>query len=110
MITRQEYLTSKDPDIHQKYYAQFVTEELKQLVLSTFGIDKLRSAYEESETLDAIPVHHWDCLLEVGDRHILPGYINLDLLKQAGQPATLSTMTCISKNAARQLIKEYKSK
>ena len=93
IITRQQYLNSKDPDIHQKYYSQFVTDEIKNLVKNKFGIRKLVNAYTVDPNFNNIPLKKWDSLL------IYQGYINTALLKEVGDYLSLSNVVCICKAA-----------
>lgn len=102
-ITRQQYLNNTK--LHNEYYAQFVTEEIKQLVLRRFGIEKLCAAYEEDTDLNSIPLVNWDGL----GIHLMHGsrYLDRQLIKETGQGYSNAGAVCILKEAARQLIQEH---
>ena len=113
MITRQQYFENltiyrklneeakalvEQP--HQQYYAQFVTEEIKNLVKNKFGIRKLVNAYLKDPVFNNIPLRHWDSF------GYLMQYLDRDLIKATGQGYSNSSACCILKEAARQLVEE----
>ncbi|MDJ0575188.1 MAG: hypothetical protein QNJ65_08480 [Xenococcaceae cyanobacterium MO_234.B1] len=102
MITRHEYLNSKEPNRHQKYYAQFVTDEIRAMVLKRFGIEKLCAAYAEDTDLNNIQLVNWDGL----GIHLMHNsrYLDCELIKKTGQGYSNAGAVCILKEAARQLI------
>ena len=99
MKTRQDYISGKCT--HREYYAQFVTPEIRQMVITRFGADLLKSALAKDENLNGVPLHQWDNLT---------GFPNHALayarLKAAGDHCTLSSGVCILKEAARQVAEE----
>lgn len=102
MITRPEYLNSKDSEIFHKYYAQFVNDEIKSAVEDQFGLDTLVKAYQEDENLNSIKLIKWDRLAYFAGK-----YVDQNLLEKAEEIFSLATVVCILKNAARQLIEKY---
>ena len=111
MITRKQYLNNTK--LHNEYYAQFVTEELKGLVLrrfssvedESFGIEKLCAAYEEDTDLNNIALVNWDGL----GVHLMHDsrYLDQELIKETGQGYSNAGAVSILKEAARQLIEEH---
>lgn len=61
MFTRKDYVID-GKCTHQQYYAQFVTEEIKMIVVLNFGLDTLEEAYQEDKTFNTIPLQRWDLL------------------------------------------------
>lgn len=91
MFTRQDYL--QDKCTHRQYYAQFVNDNVKQMVKDRIGIDKIKCSKDEH--FNDIPLYLWDnCGLPYGIS---------DLLKQAGDYYSLAGQVCILKEAGRQL-------
>ncbi|MDJ0596963.1 MAG: hypothetical protein QNJ72_44560 [Pleurocapsa sp. MO_226.B13] len=110
IITRQEYLNN--PQLHNEYYAQFVTEGIKAMVLRRFGIEKLCAAYEEDTDLNNIALLRRDGALVNWDGlgvHLLHNsrYLDHNLIKATGQGYSNAGACCILKEAARQLIEEH---
>ena len=110
MLTRKDYMDKKCT--HQEYFAQFVTNAVRNAVLNGIGRESILESSDEH--LNDIPLSHWDALVGYpGDNW--PGYANwhcrlpIDrkLIKEAGEWVTASTLVCIAKEAARQ-IKEGK--
>lgn len=98
MITRKEYL-SNGKELFDKYYGQFVTKELIELVKNIFGIDELINAYQEDRPLNNIPLALWD-------RILVEHYIDIDKFKQINGTYSLSDRVCLAKTAANQAIFE----
>jgi hypothetical protein len=83
---RQQYM---DHEVtHRQYYAQFVTPEIKTIVLDRFGLQRLLRSHDEH--LNDIPLGEWDSLA---------GRISAD-------DNSLCARVCTLKEAARQLIEE----
>ena len=61
MFTRKDYVID-GKCTHQQYHAQFVTEEIKMIVVLNFGLDTLNEAYQEDRIFNTIPLHRWDLL------------------------------------------------
>ena len=99
MITRGQYLDGEAT--HREYYAQFVTEGIKTTVLSRFDIDRLVSAFNADEHLNGIPLQSWDNIR----------FYNMEVIRQmeeCGDGLTLAGQVCILKEAARQIVEEWK--
>lgn len=94
MKTRQDYL--KRECTHREYYAQFVTDSIKNIVASRFGVERLKNALLEDEHLNSIKLIEWDML-----------HISVDM-SDYGDRLTLAGKNCILKEAARQLCEENK--
>lgn len=103
MITRQDYISISHlpnaSEFHRKYYAQFVTNEVKDAVEARFGIDALIESYIGCKHFNTIPLNQWDSLIA-----IQKDAVDHSLLKKAGEGWSLSSATCIFKEAARQLV------
>ncbi len=98
MITYSEYSANAN-DLHEGFYGQFVSEEIKRLVKSRIGIKNILSSTDKN--LNDIPLAKWDEISKLVQN------CAIDELKKAGFKGTsLSTGVCIAKAAARQLIKE----
>lgn len=102
-FTRSDYMTKACS--HEEYYGQFVTPAIRNAVKARFG-DRINKSNDPH--FNDIPLAQWDSFhgnpnfastLNVPSiyRAILPA------IKAAGEWLTLVTMTCISKQAARQL-------
>lgn len=114
MITRQQYfvnlkvyryLSDQEKEVtehpHQQYYGQFVTNEIKDLVKTTFGIKKLVKAYSKDPIFNNIPMKRWDAL------GYLEHYLDRTLIIATGQGYSNAGAVCVLKEAARQLVEEY---
>lgn len=107
MITRDEYMSNSN-ELHQAYFAQFVTEGTKAFVLRSLSVEAIKKALAEGdEHLNKIkiPYNHmgrgggwwWD-----------DAPINLTLARKLGEVSKNGdgapcTYTCIAKAAARML-------
>jgi hypothetical protein len=98
MYNRKDFLDKKIS--FRTYYAQFVTEEIKDSVRSTFGKEKLTQAIAIDEHLNNIPLREWD---HVGF-YFKYSVILRKKLKDAGDWFSDAGMVCILKEAARQII------
>lgn len=96
MKTRKDYSDKKIT--HHEYYSQFATEYIIQTVRASFGINKLKEAYEEDKHLNSIKLESWDALAYscCQNNHSL-----FVLLKEANESYTKATGVCILKAAAR---------
>lgn len=103
MITRSQYMdeshqeyirTKKGDNAHRRYYAQFVTGEVKQVVLKYIGKDRL---------LNSTDPHFNDIGLWNWDRIMLP-FGTVGKLKECGDYLTPAVKVCILKEAARQIV------
>lgn len=98
MFTRKDYLDKNCN--HREYYSQFVTEYIKSIVASKFGLEKLQKAYRQDKNLNTISLDQWDHLT-----HRLPRSVAASL-KEHGDYLTLAGGVCILKEAAKQLVTE----
>lgn len=117
MITRKNYM-EKSKDMHRIYFGQFVNEAVKSFILSRFTVEELHNAYITDTHLNSIALHHWDKLVGLdrktdieqwnrnGGNCVLKQIVNLKLLKLCGEGWSLSTATCIMKEAAKQIVEE----
>jgi hypothetical protein len=112
LITRKDYLAGS-AYLHRAYFAQFVTTDTREAVKLAIGLDRLRTSTDAH--LNDIPLHEWDALVGYpGDtqcsppawRVLLP--IDRAAIKAAGEVISCSTLICIAKEAARQLIETSK--
>ena len=95
MKTRGDYLAHRCT--HREYYAQFVTDFTKKIILRVFGIERLKKAYlSDPVNLNSIPLIEWD--------RIIPSM--LVNLSDYGDIPTIAGSNCILKEAALQLIEE----
>lgn len=91
--TRKQYM---DHDCtHREYHGQFVTEGIKQTVLSRIGAKTLKKSIDEH--LNDIPLKKWDCLP-------LFNHSTHEQFKAVGDYVTLATRVCVYKEAAKQII------
>ena len=98
MFTHKDYALD-GKCTHQQYYAQFVTGEIKMIVVLNFGLDTLKEAYQEDRTFNTIPLHRWDSLgifLNVPIMH--------DKFKQHQDFISQASIVCVLKEAARQVV------
>jgi len=93
MFTRKDYMEKRCT--HREYYAQFVTDEIRQHVAKHIGTDQLRASTDEH--LNDIPLRRWDHL---------PLFYKSDheKVRAAGDWISPAGAVCIYKEAARQLI------
>jgi len=90
MFTREQYMNSTDREsAHRKYYAQFITAEIQNLVKLTFTLNALKSAYKDDGNFNNIPLNAWDNLAAC--------------IKFKIKYASLSDKVCILKEAAKKL-------
>ena len=114
MNTRKEYMASlpkygtpESTKAHRAYYAQFVTDCVKDLVKARIGMGRLLASRDPN--LNDIPLSDWDSIwMRRGPRGmwIEPGARVAALIREAGEGFGASTGTCILKEAGRQLIEE----
>lgn len=104
-MKRHEYMNaSHDGDgawkAFRAYYGQYVTAEVKQLVLRYIGMEPIRAS--EDKHLNDIPLRRWDSMV----RH-LPHQITV-ALRENGDWLSLGNGVCILKEAARLLREEQR--
>ena len=94
MKTREDYLNEKCT--HKEYYSQFVTEDIKKMVVNAFGVENLKLALSHDEYMNTIPLKMWDRLS-----------YSVSIMKQMrahGDYQTLAGTVCTLKEAARQVV------
>lgn len=94
----QQYMSGEIT--HREFYGQFVSEYIKTVVLANIPLNRLLAS--EDPHLNDIPLEVWDRLL-----FPLP-VLNMT---NAGMTSvnSLSVRVCVAKEAAQQLIDEYKN-
>jgi hypothetical protein len=102
-------------NLHRKYYGQFVNDQVKTEVLRFIGKTALLKS--KDEYLNDIPLKKWDALggfafsPTTGVMLMKPTYIDpvdIKLIREAAEGVSSSTLVCIYKEAARQIIEELK--
>lgn len=93
-MTRKDRLENRCT--HREYYAQFVTEDIRRMVVDRFGMDRLQRSTDPH--LNDIPLQHWDALGVPFPRHIA------EWMRAEGDFPTMAGWVCIAKEAARQAI------
>lgn len=96
VYTREQYIRGEVT--HEKYFGQFVTPEVKRIVLRSITLDELLKSTDEH--MNDIPLYRWDSLVH----SILNASIKQ--IKAADEWTTKSTGVCIAKAAAREIISE----
>jgi hypothetical protein len=85
---------------HRTYYAQFVTEDIRERVRRDIGLERILRSVDEH--FNDIPLRKWD---------ILAGGFRTQLCAQElrlhGDFPTLAGAVCILKEAAKQLKERY---
>lgn len=97
MITRKEYRADQSPDAHFKYYSQFATPSVQELVARTIGIDRIKKSTDPH--LNDIPLREWDNLAP--SVKMLSGRL---MAKANNGGISLSDCVCTAKAAARILL------
>lgn len=125
MITRSEYMKmnseqfeiDKGQSAHHKYYSQFVTPKVLELVKSRFTVNYLKAKYAADKNLNNISLGTWDSLAGwtvtrargsenyTAANNILKEAIGPEKLKETGEGWSCGTGVCILKTAAKILIK-----
>lgn len=91
MKTRQDYMANRCS--HREYYAQFVTEGLRDVVQSMIGIDRIKASTDQS--FNDIPLAKWDRIpMPLGTS---------EKLKKCDDYLTKCGIVCIAKEAAQQI-------
>ena len=110
---KKEYLQGKS--LHRKYFAQFVNDSVKHHLLLNISRKELLSS--KDPYLNDIAMKRWDALGgftfnyksgKMITRPINIEPISLRLLKEAGEGVSASSLVCIYKEAAKQIIEENK--
>ena len=94
-MTRSEYMeTSQEPGAFRRYYGQYVTGKIKNIVLHSIGkCDLLKS---KDEHLNDIHLRRWDRM------HASLPVETVKQLRDNGDSFSLGSSVCIFKEAARQ--------
>jgi len=98
MITREEYLGNPE-GLHRPYHAQYVSESIKALVVSSIGVKNLKESNDHYFFSD-IPFQKWDAMY-VRCR----GLFTKEFGDGVGGVSYIS-VTFVLKEAARQLIED----
>ena len=93
--TRQQYLNNECT--HREYYAQFVTPDYIEYVVSRIGAKEIMET--TGEHLNSISLKKWDMLNAPNCKQ---------QLIEAGDNLTLAGKVCMAKEAARQFIENNK--
>lgn len=91
MFTRKQYMNHECS--HREYYAQFVTEGTRQVVLQSIGRERLEGSTDPH--LNDIPLRRWD--------HT-PLWLPQGSMKERGDWLSPAGKVCILKEAARQIL------
>lgn len=85
---------------HEEYYAQFVDNEVKEMVLRVIGKDRIVKSTDK-EAMNDIPLRRWDSIF-------FPTYPTSmgDMYRATGDFPTTANLVCIAKEAARQIREE----
>lgn len=87
---------------HRAYHGQYVTEDIKDLVLKTYSVETLRSAFRYDKHFNSIELVNWDMMgISLNYNHTLKMK-----LKENGDFITMAGIVCILKEAARQIISQ----
>jgi len=93
MITYEQYMNKEFT--HRQYYAEFVTEQVMDIVVDYIGMTNITTSIEDN--FRDIPLQKWDnatnSILSLSD----------GLLNAKGSSKTLSIGVCIAKAAARRI-------
>ncbi len=96
IITRKMYVDGKATS--RQYYGQFVTEEMKQHLLSVYKRGYLLSVHQADPHFNAINLRTWEGLTGPFKEEIQEN------IRAAGDFWSLKASVCILKEAARQLV------
>lgn len=106
MISRQDMMNKNYS--HREYYAQFVNDEVKEHLFNFISEEELMES--TNEHFNDIELKRWDAItgfefqgtyVAKTPKSILP--ISRNLLKRAGESVSAATLTCIYKEAAKQI-------
>jgi len=100
---RSEYLAASQEDMpaaQRTYYAQFVDNDIVELVLCRIGAITIM---DHKHDLHKIPLRKWD--------NLAPAIwaLSRQRLAMYGEPLTMSAAVCIAKEAARQYVNRIES-
>jgi len=98
MITRSDYLNKKSS--HEEYYGQFVTKDIRNLVVRVFGKEQLTVEYHKNNSFNGINLYKRDSLAPLVYPHLTR------TMKSVGDYSTLCGAVCTLKEAARQVVLE----
>ncbi len=118
MYTRKDYMDNKIQ--HREYYSQFVNKEVKRRVINMFGLNTLKKSLAKDEHFNdnLTPMKKWDLLggwiwtnirgeqiaTMKPSRAVDIFPVDYELLKEAGEGISCSTMVCIYKEAGKQIV------
>lgn len=105
LITRKDYIATSQLGnadrlrMHRCYFAQFVNDEIKEVVTETFGMVPLHMAYAQDRAFNTIAIAVWDAVVANHKKLVDP-----QLLARTGEGWSSATGICIFKEAAKQLV------
>lgn len=98
MITRQQYMENSNELFHD-YYAQFVTERIKEAVLRRFTKEQLEEYHAKDEHFNGVTrIQTWDQIMDPFIRE------TDSKMRELGDYLTQAGCVCVSKTAARIII------
>ena len=101
MRTRKQYMDGEVS--HEDYFAQFVTDRIRNVVLLYIGKGAIRESLDEH--FNDIPLHLWDriYLRNHGGKEVIDTLGISPLFQETGEIVSQSVMVCVLKAAARQI-------
>jgi hypothetical protein len=107
MFTRAQYLNKECT--HREYWAQFVTEGMRQMVRRNIGLERLQRSQNEYFN-DVTRLQDWDMMKDVTFRMLDQKVWREIQYPEYTDPRSigwsLSDNTCLLKEAARQIVEE----
>ena len=102
---KKELFTRKDRMdglcTHREFFAQFVTDEVREMVKSSIG--EVRIKVSTDEHFNDIPMKMWDNLHDYMGRLVKPLWIKIVYPDAKAMSWSQSDNVCIAKEAARQI-------
>ena len=98
MISRKQY--TKGEFTHREYYAQYVGDHERNLVLKKLGLKRLEKHFQADFQDDRIELSEWDALMP---------FIQPDFRSRDDFP-TIAGLVCVLKEAALQVVEQEKQK
>lgn len=94
MFTRHQFTNNECT--HSEYYSQFITDDIKRLVIGLIGIKQITESIEPN--FNDISLQKWDLLYEAM-------YFTIDIkkIRNCNDYFSLGFSTCIAKEAASHI-------
>lgn len=106
MFTRKQYLNKECT--HSEYYAQFVTEGMRKMVIQRITLERLQRSTRES--FNDIPMLNWDAMKDMTFRMLDQKKWREIQYPEYTDPRSIGWSycdnVCLLKEAARQLVEE----